>query len=115
MTAWPSRRRRRSPERDPCDLRRRNEASAGFGLSFPWDTTCAFLYRHVWRFYEESITGEDGDKRFDRIHFLSLDISRELTEHWSVSIAGSATLNESNEPFFDYDRFVIGGYTSYHF
>jgi hypothetical protein len=93
------------------------EASSGLGLSLPMEVRGAFLYRYVRRFYNKrsSSSAMPGFKRDDNIHSLSLDLSKEIGEHWLLSVSGSAILNRSDDDFFDYDRFVAGIYVSYRF
>ncbi|NRA97910.1 MAG: tetratricopeptide repeat protein, partial [Planctomycetes bacterium] len=94
------------------------EALAGAGYDFDYDISFAWLYRFLYRDYQNRSAVSvpaDSKIREDHSHVLTLDVSKMLTDHWQVSLSAALTWNQSNVAFYEYDRQVGGGYVTYHF
>jgi Tfp pilus assembly protein PilF len=101
------------------------EVSGGFGLGLPFDTDLTALYRYVRRDYngKTSLEVDPGDlpipggttRRDDHISLIFLDLSKNVADHWIVSVSGNGNFNSSDVGVFDYNRFVVGGYVTYAF
>jgi len=97
------------------------EFSAGFGAELPGETDLTVLYRLTDRDYRhDSIFSTPGPpppayKRHDLQNRVTFELTKALGDHWQVAIAGSFTFNDSNVPFYDYDRDIAGGYLTYRF
>ena len=93
------------------------EVSGGLGVLLPWEVTGSILYRYVWRYYREPQAAAllPGLERTDRIQFLAVDVTKNITDHWVASLGTTITLNASSIAAFDYDRIVAGAYLTYNF
>jgi Tfp pilus assembly protein PilF len=95
------------------------EFSVGFGAELPGGVDLSVLYRLTDRDYRHdsvfSMPAPPAYNRDDLEHRVGFELSKELGDHWQVSVAGSFTFNDSNVPLYDYGRDVVGGYLTYRF
>ena len=87
-----------------------NEANAGVGWLFPRDVSAevSYAYRHE-QYAEESAQTDfipSGDRRVDREHLVTAALRKELSDSLAVTAAFLADINNSNDPRFEYDRYV---------
>jgi len=97
------------------------EVSGGYSILLPFEIEWTTLYRFLYRNYlstnalpADFATGR-MDERLDLIHKISLEFVRNITEHLEASVAGSLTWQNTNIDVYEHNRFVVGGYLTYHF
>lgn len=92
------------------------EFNFGAGYDFPWEISLTWLYRFLYRDYDNiSVFNATGQfrQREDFRHALSAEISKGIGEHWAISIGGAFTWNDSNVEFYDYARHIVGTYFTF--
>lgn len=90
------------------------ELSSGAVAALPAEIDFTLVYRFGRRYYRD-ISIYEPEKRRDRSHWLSVELTRPLGRHWEVSAAGSFLFNHSNVDVYEYNRYVVGTYLSYRF
>jgi len=98
------------------------EVSGGYSLVLPVvEVEWTALYRFLYRDYlsvnvlpSNWVTGSTAE-RLDKVHKLSVEFVRDITENIEASIAGSLTWQDSNIDAYEYNRYVAGAYLTYHF
>ncbi len=104
------------------------EAQFGAGYDFPWEISLSWLYRFIFRDYETKSIFSDGffiaggeiqngfsQRRKDFRHILTFELAKTFAEHFTVSVGGSFTWNNTRVNFYDYSRHIIGAYVTYAF
>ena len=82
-----------------------NQIDTGITWTFPWDisTDGGYSFRHE-RYDDESAVSNNGTIRRDDEHQFIFTITKRLTEHLDLTTGYFATINNSNDKSFDYDR-----------
>jgi tetratricopeptide (TPR) repeat protein len=91
------------------------ELFAGGSLALPFAVQLDTLYRFARTYYAYPSTFPPNSKRRERFHRVSIELTKAVTEHVDLSIAGSLGFRHSNIPVFDYNRYVGGAYVTYRF
>ncbi len=92
------------------------EATVGAGYDLDYDISFNWLFRFNYRHYQnQSAFSDPPIKRDDFRYVLTVEIAKAITEHLSVSLGGAFTWNNSDVPFYQYDRQVGGVYATYNF
>jgi hypothetical protein len=91
------------------------ELFAGTSLALPFTTQFDLLYRYASRDYEFRSFFAPNHRQDAKIHRVTLELIKQVTEHIDVSVAGTLTFRSSNIPVFDYNRYIAGGYVTYRF
>jgi tetratricopeptide (TPR) repeat protein len=79
-----------------------HQIAAGVGWALPWqvDTELVYAFRH--EEYDRASAG-----RRDDTHFITLLFDRPINEYLAVRLAYFGTVNNSNDPRFEYDRNMV--------
>lgn len=92
------------------------EATFGAGYDFEYDISFSWLFRFLYRHYRNpSALSDPPEIRDDFGYILTLDLAKQITDHWEVSLGAALTWNESDVPFYQYNRQVGGAYATYRF
>lgn len=92
------------------------QASMGAGYDFDYGITFGWLYRFAYRhFQQQSAFSDPPRKRDDFRHVLTVELGKQLGDHWRLSLGGSFTWNESDVGFYSYDRQIGAATASYTF
>jgi len=94
------------------------EANFGAGYDFPWDISLTWLYRFLYRAYENptiAVVPRFAETQDVFRHVLTAEIAKGLGEHWVLSVGGAFTWNQSNVDFYAYSRHIVGTYVTYSF
>jgi tetratricopeptide (TPR) repeat protein len=94
------------------------DASLGSGYNFPYEVSLTWLYRFVYRDYDNASGVTEPPfttVRDDKRHVFTAEIAKAITQHWEVSIGTALTWSNSNVELYDYDRQIGGAYVTYRF
>jgi len=98
------------------------EFSFGFGAELPSEVDLTVLYRLTDRDYRHDsafsappVPPPSAYNRDDLQSRVTFELNKALGDHWQVAIAGSFTFNDSDVPYYDRDRDIVGGYLTYRF
>lgn len=85
-------------------------------LPAEFSVEASFAYAHDFYLNRSNFTGPPpSTRREDDIFRVSAALENQLTENLRLSLVYNYHNNESNVPFFDYDRHIVGGYVTLEF
>jgi Tfp pilus assembly protein PilF len=98
------------------------EFSIGFGAELPSEVDLTVLYRLTDRDYRHDsafsappLPPPSAHNRDDLQSRVTFELNKAFGDHWQVAIAGSFSFNDSDVPYYDRDRDIVGGYLTYRF